>query len=251
MANKKLVITMEQPTLALAIKGGAPVANLVKDFTMSGDGVNLLQTMPGRWEGLLGNTGRATLHVGGTLYFSANGNHGVAGADISVLFASPGHTRALLSVTVITALPMEISCESNLRFGTVLLSNTHGVGKISVAERAQASAIALGSGISVVGGSHPAVCTVTNVSASGGARVMLSGPADEPGSYLGTILSAVALKNPNKSRLDLSLVASTDSIGSNGNSAAGTQVFIGGSVLIPNKVDLGTYSQTFTMMVIE
>lgn len=249
--NKPLTIRINQPTLSLATGAGTSVAKVVKNFTVSGDGVTLQNTAPGQWDGLLGNTGRATIHVGATLLLGAGGNQGVASADIPVAFASVSDTTTLLAVTAVTARPMQVACESNLVFGALTLAPSHGVGQINVAERAGASAIATGSGISVAGVSHPAVCTVTNATAGSVASVTLIGPVQAPGIFRGTTLSSVTLKSASQAALGLSLMASTASLLGSDNPAAGSQVFIGGALQIPSQVEPGIYSETFTIVVTE
>ena len=249
-AGQGFSIQIDQPTLALASQGETPVANRVKNFTLAGDGAVLQQIAPGHWTGTLGSTGSATLHVGATLVFAASGSHGVAGADMAVRYSSSADATALLAVTAITGLPMEVSCESNLLFGAVSLANAHGDGRIAVAEREMASAVAEGTGIAVAGLSHPALCTVSHTPASV-TRVVLMGPAQTPGTFVGTTLSAVKLRNANGATLDLSLVTSTANIAANSDPAAISRVFVGGTLQIPSQVEPGTYSETFTIMVTE
>ena len=83
-AEQPVAITVEQPQVAMGIDGGRPVAREIKEISIEADGMRLQRTEPGRWEGTLGPTGRATVRLGATVYFSAAGKHGTAGAEIDI-----------------------------------------------------------------------------------------------------------------------------------------------------------------------
>lgn len=83
-AEQDVAILVQQPSLRLSMPGADPVAREVRDIRVEGQGIALQKVEDGRWEGRLGPTGRATILVGATVYFSATGKHGTAGADIEI-----------------------------------------------------------------------------------------------------------------------------------------------------------------------
>lgn len=83
-AEQDVAILIQQPSLRLSMPGANPVAREVRDIRVEGQGIALQKVEDGRWEGRLGPTGRATILVGATVYFSATGKHGTAGADIEI-----------------------------------------------------------------------------------------------------------------------------------------------------------------------
>ena len=83
-ANQDIAILIQQPSLRLAAASGQPVAREVRDLRVEADGMALHKVAEGRWEGRLGPTGRARVRVGATVYFSASGTHGSAGADLDI-----------------------------------------------------------------------------------------------------------------------------------------------------------------------
>lgn len=83
-AEQDVAILVQQPSLRLSMPGADPVARDVRDIRVEGQGIALQKVEDGRWEGRLGPTGRATILVGATVYFSATGKHGTAGADIEI-----------------------------------------------------------------------------------------------------------------------------------------------------------------------
>lgn len=82
--HQDIAIVIEQPSLNLHSASGYPIAREVTHIKVEGSGIALTRTEPGRWEGRLSESGRAKVLVGATLYLSANGTHGTAGADISI-----------------------------------------------------------------------------------------------------------------------------------------------------------------------
>lgn len=83
-AEQDVAILVQQPSLRLSMPGADPVAREVRDIRVEGQGIALQKVEDGRWEGRLGPTGRASILVGATVYFSATGKHGTAGADIEI-----------------------------------------------------------------------------------------------------------------------------------------------------------------------
>ncbi len=84
LADQRIQIRLDQPSMALTAGGRPPVAQQLGDITLSGHGVHLTRVATGRWETRLPASGRATIRIGATLHLGGSGQHGPAGTNISL-----------------------------------------------------------------------------------------------------------------------------------------------------------------------
>jgi len=184
---------------------------------------------------------------------------GLVSLPLFLTLLASGFARAEILPTIInTGVPLAVECsgsgngEGNLSFGTISIASGNTAGSVSVAASSSATAIPSGNGISVSGSSRPALCTVTDVVASGGAAVSLSGGEGNGGTYTAGVLSGVKLKNANNDTLDLELNVDKTNVAVTGSSGIGKPVYIGGTLSIPAGTSLrGTFTADFTITVTE
>lgn len=84
LADQRLQIRLDQPSVALTAGGRPPVAQQLDDITLSGHDVHLTRVGAGRWETRLPASGRATIKIGATLHLGGSGQHGSAGTNIAL-----------------------------------------------------------------------------------------------------------------------------------------------------------------------
>lgn len=84
LADQRIQIRLDQPSVALTAGGRPPVAQQLDDITLSGQGIHLSRVGAGRWETRLPASGRATVRIGATLHLGGSGQHGPAGTNISL-----------------------------------------------------------------------------------------------------------------------------------------------------------------------
>jgi hypothetical protein len=168
-----------------------------------------------------------------------------------VTATSPLSAAELLPAIANTGAALAVECEGNLSFGALVISSGNSATSVSIAATASPSATVSGQGIAVTGGFRPALCTVTDVVAAGGASIALSGPSGNAGTFDGRTLSGVVLKNGTET-LELTLNVDKSLVLPTGSTGVGTPVYVGGTLSIPaNETRRGVFSETFTITVSE
>ena len=81
-SDQRVQIRLSQPSVELTSGGRRPVAQLLENVVLAGEGTRWSQVMPGLWEGRLPASGRARVTIGGTLRLRGVGQHGAAGTNI-------------------------------------------------------------------------------------------------------------------------------------------------------------------------
>lgn len=156
-----------------------------------------------------------------------------------------------LPVTVNTGTALEVSCDVDLNFGSILIAADSAGGEVQVQAEASATAtITAGNGLALAGASQPARCSVVAVS---GTTVTLSLSGGGGTFDAGTgILSGAALSSPDNDTVSVDLSLSHIS-GEPGDSESAEPVYIGGSLTIPASASAiyGVYEEVFTITVVE
>jgi hypothetical protein len=240
--NQAVTIVIKTAEVAVRALEGDRTAKRVNPFLIKGQGMALETMGAERWEGKLGASGRATLLIGATLVFKANGPQG---AFVSNVALSVTDATALdVPMTGDSELAMEVSCPIPLNFGLISVPDQNAAGTVTVAAN-------LAGGVtspSLVTGFQRAQCVITYVSTL--AEVVISGGNGIWNSNTRQLNGAKLVND--RSTLGVVIEIERNSVGGPGQEALVVPIYIGGSINIPaNFKAFGTYTRTFTITVTE
>lgn len=83
-AYAAVVLEIAAPETTLDGEAGPPVARILKEIVLGGEGMDLERRGPGIWRGELPESGQAVIRLGGTLELHGGGSHGMANAALVV-----------------------------------------------------------------------------------------------------------------------------------------------------------------------